>query len=126
MNRWLLLALVAGCTGGKSAKDPVVEPQPGSDSMAQQMKPGAPKPSVAWTQGPAISSSEGDLVAGIGDEADKGRDILDVGLLEKPHTGLDAVWDVSAGQLKLQFDRMIMRAVHDGDVFEVGAFFAKL
>jgi hypothetical protein len=27
------------------------------------MKPGAPKPSASWTQGPAVTSSEGDLVA---------------------------------------------------------------
>src|SRR5690242_18156304 len=61
MNRWLLVVLLAGCTGGKSTKAPTVEP--GSDSMAQQMKPGAPKPSASWTQGPAVTSSEGDLVA---------------------------------------------------------------
>lgn len=59
MNRWLVIALVAAC--GKGAQKPVAEP--GSDSMAQQMKPGAPKSSAAWTQGPAVASSESDLVA---------------------------------------------------------------
>ena len=61
MNRWLVAALLVGCSGGDKAK--VAEPQPGSDTMAQQMKPGAPKPSVNWVKGPAISSSADELVA---------------------------------------------------------------
>jgi hypothetical protein len=70
MNRtWFLAALLVACTSGKPAKDPspnggsVVAADAGSGSMADMKKPGAPKPSVNWTKGPALSSSASDLVA---------------------------------------------------------------
>lgn len=86
MNRTsLLVALLVACTGGKAAKDPSVtsgssatggssaaggpsitggsSADTGSAAMAQQMKPGAPKPSVNWTKGPAVTSPANDLLA---------------------------------------------------------------
>jgi len=69
MNRTsFLVALLVACTGGRAAKDPSVTgggsaAESGSGSMAQQMKPGAPRPSVSWTKGPAVTSPPNDLVA---------------------------------------------------------------
>ena len=66
MNRtWFLVALLVSCTSGKAAKDPsptTAGSAAGSDAMPT-MKPGAPKPSVNWVKGPALTSSSADLVA---------------------------------------------------------------
>jgi len=66
MNRtWFLVVLLVACTGGKAAKDPSPTggSATGSGSMPTTMKPGAPKPSVNWVKGPALTSSANDLVA---------------------------------------------------------------
>jgi hypothetical protein len=78
MNRtWFVVALLAACicacTGGKATKDPSLtggSSTAGSDSMPT-MKPGAPKPSVNWVKGPAVTSP--DLVAWFEDQKRNGE-----------------------------------------------------
>lgn len=65
MNRmWFVALLLVACTGGKAAPTPTtVGSAPGDDSMPTMMKPGAPKPSVNWVKGPALSASAAELIA---------------------------------------------------------------
>jgi len=48
-----------------------------------------------------------------------------VGLFKKPNARLHPVRNASARQFKLEFHRVIVRAVNDGDVFQARAVVAK-
>ncbi len=52
--------------------------------------------------------------------------IFDVRLLEKPDAAGDLIRDAAARKLQLQLDRVIMRAVKDGDVVQINIFIAQL
>ncbi|HLL24152.1 MAG TPA: hypothetical protein VK427_18595, partial [Kofleriaceae bacterium] len=64
MNRTLIFVALLGCTGSNTAKDTSpTEVTSGSRTvMPQTMKPGGTQPSVNWVKGPALTTSESELV----------------------------------------------------------------
>ena len=61
---------------------------------------------------------ESGLVAWVDCEFQKGGDILDMGLFEKPKTAGDAEGNASAGELQLHFHRVVVGPVEHSDLLE--------
>ena len=104
---------------------------PGDDHavLVERFFPGAPQIFRALAADAGQQSDhpfEGDFIARIGDEANEGGDVLDVRLLEKTNAARDLIGNAAARKLELQLDRVIVRAVEDGDLVQLDSFVAQL
>ena len=68
---------------------------------------------------------ESDLVAVVGGKLQERRHVLDVRLLEEPQAAGDGEGHAVAGEFDLEFERVEMRAVEDGDLVEPHALVAQ-
>ena len=68
---------------------------------------------------------EGDLIPTVVDHLHEGGDVLDMGLLEETKAARNFKRDIAIGQLELEFHRVKVGAVEDGDFVELDAFVAQ-
>ena len=66
-------------------------------------------------------AGEGGEVSRVGGKAQLGAEVLDVGLFKEAHAAGNLIVDIVAGQLHLQFHRVVVGAVEHGDVGEIAA-----
>jgi hypothetical protein len=66
-------------------------------------------------------ADEGQVVVLVGDQAQVGAQVLDLGVLEEAAPAGDGVGDLVVAQLLLEQPRLVVAPVEDGVVLEVGA-----
>src|SRR5207237_4901188 len=96
---------------------------------ADRFTPGIPKivrAAIANAGKQFHHALERDLIARVRREAQERRHVFDVRLFKKANAARDLIRNAAAGELELQLDRVIMRAIKNGDVVQIDIFIAQL